>query len=222
MSVPIFQVCCNSDTHVRCRSGTTSCMIEASHPARLCRWRSTNIKPADSRYDRGTSGNAKRGDRLVDPGIGHVKRDKIVVILRHPHPATAKTRRERPQKQRERQTFRTGPNPTPIEPPLWPARATPSSLPSDLPESTSCACTGLKSPPASLWIANGGTSPLDSMWRKRHDRFFGVPSPRSGSASHLRGVICVSTSARRSPLVSATRTASRLKSSECFIISLVS
>ncbi|WP_404823172.1 helix-turn-helix transcriptional regulator [Novosphingobium percolationis] len=31
-------------------------MMEASHPTRLCRWSSTNIKPADSRYDRGTSG----------------------------------------------------------------------------------------------------------------------------------------------------------------------
>ncbi|WP_206517696.1 hypothetical protein, partial [Sphingobium algorifonticola] len=33
-----------------------SCMMEASHPTRLCRSGSTNIKPADSRYDRGTSG----------------------------------------------------------------------------------------------------------------------------------------------------------------------
>jgi len=30
--------------------------MEASRPTRLCRWGSTNIKPADSRYDRGTSG----------------------------------------------------------------------------------------------------------------------------------------------------------------------
>jgi len=30
--------------------------MEAVHPARLCRWRSTNIKPVDSRYDRRTSG----------------------------------------------------------------------------------------------------------------------------------------------------------------------
>jgi len=35
-------------------------MMEASHPTRLCRWSNTNIKPADSRYDRGTSGGQVR------------------------------------------------------------------------------------------------------------------------------------------------------------------
>ena len=30
--------------------------MKAFHPARLCRWGSANIKPADSRYNRGTSG----------------------------------------------------------------------------------------------------------------------------------------------------------------------
>jgi hypothetical protein len=34
--------------------------MEASRPTRLCRWGSTNIKPADSRYDRGTSGGQVR------------------------------------------------------------------------------------------------------------------------------------------------------------------
>ncbi len=33
-----------------------SCMMEASHPTRLCRRIGRNIKPADSRYDRGTNG----------------------------------------------------------------------------------------------------------------------------------------------------------------------
>ena len=40
--------------------------MEASHPTRLCRSGSTNIKPADSRYDRGTSGGQVNGDDRCD------------------------------------------------------------------------------------------------------------------------------------------------------------
>src|SRR6476659_7214713 len=43
-------------TEHRHKRAGRSCKMETSHPARLCRWGSTNIKPADSRYDRGTSG----------------------------------------------------------------------------------------------------------------------------------------------------------------------
>jgi len=35
--------------------------MEASRPARLCRARTMNIQPADSRYDRGTSGAGAKG-----------------------------------------------------------------------------------------------------------------------------------------------------------------
>ena len=37
-----------------------SCIMEASHPTRLCRQASKNIKPADPRYDCGTSGGQVR------------------------------------------------------------------------------------------------------------------------------------------------------------------
>jgi putative transposase len=42
---------------------------EASRPARLRRWRSTNIKPADSRYDRGTSGGGRSHPCSTQPPI---------------------------------------------------------------------------------------------------------------------------------------------------------
>jgi len=48
--------------HRRKRVGR-SCKIEAAHPARLGRCRSANIKPADSRYDRGTSGGQVKANR---------------------------------------------------------------------------------------------------------------------------------------------------------------
>jgi len=38
--------------------------MEASRPTRLCRWGSTNIKPADSRYDRGTSGGQVKSEAI--------------------------------------------------------------------------------------------------------------------------------------------------------------
>jgi putative transposase len=43
-------------TERRHKRAGRSCKMEASHPARLCRRASTDIKPADSRYDRGTNG----------------------------------------------------------------------------------------------------------------------------------------------------------------------
>ena len=43
-------------TRRRHKRAGRSCKIESSHPARLCRRACTNIKPADSRYDRGISG----------------------------------------------------------------------------------------------------------------------------------------------------------------------
>jgi hypothetical protein len=44
------------ETEHRHKRAGRACKMEASHPARLCRWDSTNTKPVDSRYDRGTSG----------------------------------------------------------------------------------------------------------------------------------------------------------------------
>jgi len=44
--------------------------MEASRPTRLCRWGSTNIKPADSRYDRGTSGG-QVSDLRTNRGAGY-------------------------------------------------------------------------------------------------------------------------------------------------------
>ena len=75
--------------------------MEASRPARLCRWRSKNIKPADSRYDRGTSGGQvtrlapyfpkshgkpRVDDRRVLSGIIFVNRNGLStgVLRRHP------------------------------------------------------------------------------------------------------------------------------------------
>lgn len=40
--------------------------MEASHPARLCRWDSTDIKPAGSRYDRGISGGKSIRSTLIE------------------------------------------------------------------------------------------------------------------------------------------------------------
>lgn len=50
-------------TEHRHKRAGRSCKMEASHPARLCRWGSTNIKPADSRYDRRTSGGQVTGQK---------------------------------------------------------------------------------------------------------------------------------------------------------------
>jgi len=46
-----------------------SCKMEASPPARLCRRASTNIKPVDSRYDRGTSGRQVRSRWHLPPAL---------------------------------------------------------------------------------------------------------------------------------------------------------
>ena len=42
-----------------------SCKMDASRPARLCRRASTNIKPADSRYGRGTSRGRVNGTSSI-------------------------------------------------------------------------------------------------------------------------------------------------------------
>ncbi|WP_374589204.1 hypothetical protein, partial [Novosphingobium sp.] len=55
MSSRPYAASIRADVRAAKRAGR-SCKMEAVHPARLCRWRSTNIKPVDSRYDRGTSG----------------------------------------------------------------------------------------------------------------------------------------------------------------------
>ncbi len=48
-------------TERRHKRAGRSCMMEASHSARLCRRACTNIKPADSRYDCGISGGQVSG-----------------------------------------------------------------------------------------------------------------------------------------------------------------
>lgn len=42
----------------RSKRAERSCKTEASRPARLCRWRSTDIKPVDSHYGCGTRGQS--------------------------------------------------------------------------------------------------------------------------------------------------------------------
>jgi hypothetical protein len=55
--------------------------MEASRPARLCRRASTNIKPADSRYDRRISGGQVTVEAFVQPILISAAKEKYGMEL---------------------------------------------------------------------------------------------------------------------------------------------